>query len=268
MNKLLLVGAGHMGTSLLKGWKKNKIKYISVVDPKVSQKNKKVKNIQYYKSLSQIKDINKFNIIFFAVKPQVINKVIKDYKKVYLKNKLIISIIAGKNISFFEHILGSDISIVRTMPNLPASIGKGVTCLLANKKTNIKQKKYVEKLFNAVGKIFWVKDETYIDKITAISGRGPAYFYYFIEALRDSGNLIGIDKNLAYELAKETAIGSINLLEKSNQNAEKIRKQIMLKGGTTEAAINELGKNDKLRKVVLKGVRSAYMRSIKLGKKT
>ena len=98
MNKLLLVGAGHMGTSLLKGWKKNKIKYISVVDPKVSQKNKKVKNIQYYKSLSQIKDINKFNIIFFAVKPQVINKVIKDYKKVYLKNKLIISIIAGKNI--------------------------------------------------------------------------------------------------------------------------------------------------------------------------
>ena len=141
MNKLLLVGAGHMGTSLLKGWKKNKIKYISVVDPKVSQKNKKVKNIQYYKSLSQIKDINKFNIIFFAVKPQVINKVIKDYKKVYLKNKLIISIIAGKNISFFEHILGNDISIVRTMPNLPASIGKGVTCLLANKKTNIKQKK-------------------------------------------------------------------------------------------------------------------------------
>ena len=121
-----------------------------------------------YKSLSQIKDINKFNIIFFAVKPQVINKVIKDYKKVYLKNKLIISIIAGKNISFFEHILGNDISIVRTMPNLPASIGKGVTCLLANKKTNIKQKKYVEKLFNAVGKIFWVKDETYIDKITAI----------------------------------------------------------------------------------------------------
>ena len=126
------------------------------------------------------------------------------------------------------------------MPNLPASVGRGVTCLYANKNVNLKQKKITERLFKSVGNILWVNNEKYIDKITAVSGSGPAYYYYFIECLTKAGIKIGLNKKLSYILAKETAIGSISLLKKTGLDSTLLRKKIAVKGGTTEAGIKKI----------------------------
>ena len=255
-----------MGGSLLKGWISSKYKNISVIDPN-KKVFKKINKVKYYNSISKIKDVSKFDVIFFAVKPQILNKVIKPYKKIIFKNILIVSIVAGKKVNYFEKEFGKNTSVVRTMPNLPALVGKGVTCLFANSNTNKIQKKIAAKLFESAGKVFWVNKESYIDKFTAMSGSGPAYFYYFIECVRDAGIKIGLDKKLSYELAKETAIGSIALLERSKEEAKVIRKRIMIKGGTTEAGINKLIINNKINKIVSEAVKSAFKRAQYLGKK-
>jgi len=268
MAKVLLVGAGHMGQALLRSWTNSNIKNIkdiSVIDPNVHKNNNKIFNLKLYKSPKEIKNINNFDIIFFAVKPQVINQVIKDYKMLTLKNKLIISIIAGKEIKYFEKNFGKKISIIRTMPNLPASVARGVTCLFSNKNVSLKQKKLTNKLFKAVGKTFWVDNESYINKFTAVSGSGPAYFYFFIECLSKAGVKIGFNKKESYEIAEETAIGSIRLLKSSKDEAEKLRKKIAIKGGTTEAAIQSFQKNKNMEKLVYLGVKAAFKKAIKLG---
>ena len=216
--------------------------------------------------MDKIKNINDFNVIFFAVKPQILNKAIIPYKKLSLKNKLIISIVAGKETKYFEREVGKNTCVIRTMPNLPASVAKGVTCLFKNKNVNLGQKKLSEKLFKSVGIIFWVKNESYINKFTAISGSGPAYYYYFIECLKDAGLKIGLSNELAYKIAEQTAIGSIHLLEKSKENATSLRKKISIKGGTTEAAMRALQNSKKMRKIVLLGVNAAYKKAIKIGK--
>ena len=121
-------------------------------------------------------------------------------------------------------------------------------------------------MFKSVGKTFWVNNESYINKFTAISGSGPAYYYYFIECLKNAGIKIGISNKLAYQIAKETAIGSIYLLEKSKEDATLLRKKIAIQGGTTEAAICELKRNKKMQKVVFSGVEAAFKKAIKIGK--
>ena len=264
MYKILLVGAGHMGSALLSGWINSKIKNITVIDP---IKKKNFSNVKFYQNLSKIKNLKDFDIIFFAVTPQIINKAIKPYKLLDLKGKLVISIIAGKKINFFTKELGKNVKIIRAMPNLPALVGKGVTCLYTRNKIDLKIKRYVEKLFKSVGKTYWLNNEKNIDKITAVSGSGPAYYFYFIEGLARAGKNIGLNRDFAYELSKETAIGAIRLLEKSNQNAGFLRKKIAIKGGTTEAGINTLRKNLNMHKVINQGVQSAFNRSIELGKK-
>lgn len=265
MAKVLLVGAGHMGQALLRSWIKFNIKGVSVIDPKVGVNNNKIFNLKLYRSSKEIKNIKNFDIIFFAVKPQIINKVIKDYKMIPFKNKLIISIVAGKEINFFEKHFGKKTSIIRTMPNLPASVAGGVTCLFSNKNVTLKQKNFTNNLFKAVGKTFWVKNESYINKFTAISGSGPAYFYFFIESLSKAGVKIGLNKKESYEIAKQTAIGSISLMKSSKDSAEKLRKKIAIKGGTTEAAIKSFQKNKNMEKSVYSGVKAAFKRAIKLG---
>ena len=266
MYKILLVGAGLMGKSLLKSWINSNIKKISIIDPILARNKRKIYNTKIFKSLDEIKNINDFNVIFFAVKPQILNKVLIPYKKLSLKNILIISIVAGKEIKYFERQFSKNACVVRTMPNLPASVAKGVTCLIKNKNVNLGQKKITEKLFKSVGIIFWVNRESYINKFTALSGSGPAYYYYFIECLKDAGLKLGLSNELAYKIAEETAIGSIHLLEKSKENATSLRKKIAIKGGTTEAAIQALQINKKMQKIVLSGVNAAYRKAIKIGK--
>ncbi len=269
MNNVLIVGCGHMGSALLESWNKKTNYNFSVIEPKhySSLKKKYSKKINFFKSFEEIKNIKKYDIIVFAIKPQIAEKVIRQFKINLKRNILLISIIAGKKISFFSKILGSQHQIIRVMPNMPASVGKGITCLICKKEISRQHKKISSFLFKKVGEIIWLNKESEIDKITAISGSGPAYFYFFIECLLQASKELNLSDNVSKKLVYNTVFGSIKLLENSTKSAKKLKENIAVKGGTTEAAINIFEKDKLFKNIVKKAVFAAYRRSLFLGKK-
>lgn len=267
MKKVLLVGCGHMGSALLRAWISISSIQISVIDPhKYLKIKKKYSNkILIYKSLNEIKNLNYFHIIIFAVKPQIAKSIIDQFQSVNKINMLFLSVMAGKKINFFEKNLNKSIQIVRAMPNMPAFVNKGMTCLISNKNVSKINKNIAGNLFKNVGKILWLKKEGDIDKVTAISGSGPGYFFLFVEHLLSESLKLGLNLEKVKLLIYQTAIGSIDLLINSNLTPKQLRKSIAIKGGTTEAAINVFEKNKKLKKLIHNAIKAAYNKSKKLG---
>ncbi len=268
MIKILLVGCGHMGSALLSSWLK-KTKYsFSVLDPsepkKITKKFKK--KIIYFKSINEIKNINQFNVIIFAVKPQIANTVVKQFNKSYKKNILYISIVAGKKINSFKKDINPFIEIVRVMPNMAAVIEQSISCLVSNSSVSKKNIKIAENLFKIVGKTIWFKKESDLDKATSISGSGPGYYFLFIECLEAVAKELGFNSNIAKKLVYQTAKGSVDLLEHSDDDAKKLKNTIAVRGGTTEAAINVFQKNHQLKKIIKQAIMAALKKSIDLGK--
>ncbi len=250
-SKILLVGCGKMGTALLSGWLKSELvssSEVIIIDPSPNFVNE-----------HGIKHVNDFNeldsnyipdIVLFAVKPQIMSDVVVAYKGLARKNTLFISIAAGKNIDFFENILGKESSIIRSMPNLPAIISQGVTVAFSNKNVNKSQELKCEELFNAVGSIIFIEDEGLMDAVTAISGSGPAYLFYFLESLIEAGIELGLSENIAKELAIKTVFGSAKLAEESNYSPSTLREKVTSPNGTTEAALKILMNNDQLKNII------------------
>ena len=268
MNKILIVGCGHMGSALLSSWiKKTSFKF-TVVDPKnySSLKKKFPKKIKFYKSFNQIKSVRDFDVIVFAIKPQVANKVIKAYSNLVKKNILLISIIAGKQINFLQKSIIYTNQIVRVMPNMPALVERGTSCLVSSKSTSFNNKKISLNLFEKVGTAIWLKKESDLDKITAISGSGPAYYFLFIYYLEMAAYDLGLSKKIAKELVYKTAYGSLKLLEKDSSEAKDLKNKIAVKGGTTEAAIKVFEKNNSFKNIIHKAIKAAYSKSKKLSK--
>ena len=171
MKKILLVGCGHMGSALLDAWHRKTSFIISVVDPKTHLKLKKkyTKKISIYKSITKINNIKQFNVIIFAVKPQIAKRIISQFCLIDKKSVLFLSIIAGKKINFIKENLQNPHQIIRAMPNMPAFVEKGITCLVSNNLTSKRNIIIASKLFKSVGKIIWSDRESDIDKVTAIS---------------------------------------------------------------------------------------------------
>ncbi len=270
MNRILLVGCGHMGSALLYAWMNLKSYSVTVVDPfnyKYLKKKYYKKKIIFYDKTPRPNEIKKFDIIIFAIKPQVTKKVLFEYRDFeFKKNSLIVSIVAGKKISFFKQNIKNAIQIVRVMPNMPALIGEGVSCLVSNKSTSKNNKKTIINLFSKVGKTIWLNNEIEIDKATAISGSGPGYVYKLINALEKASQKIGFPKKIAREMILSTILGSAKLMEKSKKEPSDLANSIAVKGGTTEAGIKILEKN-KIDKIIYNTFLAAYQRASKLGKK-
>ena len=236
---LLLCGAGKMGGALLNGWlsKGLDLKLINVVEPNPSK---------WLVSLAQ-KGLNLNEEIFdkpqvcvLAVKPNMIEGLLSQKRFEHLSNTLFVSVVAGIKINRLNNLLGSNAPVVRIMPNTPATIAKGVSCLLPNKYTCEKQLKLVEALFSAVGYTIRLTDEKQMDAVTAISGSGPAYVFYLIEVLTKAGIQLGLDHVLANRLAVLTVSGSGMLAEDSGIAASELRKNVTSPNGTTEAALKVL----------------------------
>ena len=269
MNKVLLIGCGHMGSALLNAWIKLKTYSFTVIDPlkyeSLSKKynKKKIKFISIIPNNDQMKE---FDIIIFAVKPQVVKKVIKEYQNfVFKKNAVIGSIIAGKKISFYKKNIKNAHQIVRIMPNMPALIGEGVHCIYTNKSINKKEIKEIDKLFSLSGKTLFFNNESFIDKATAVSGSGPGFIFQLIDIMEKSAINLGFTKNTAKILINETFIGSLNLLNSNNVSAEKMVETVATRGGTTEAGIMKM-KINKVDKIFNQVFNAAYTRAKQQGK--
>ena len=269
MSKVLLVGCGHMGSALLSAWLDLRSFSFSVIDPfniKELKKKFNKKNVTIFNSTPTKKQIKKYDIIIFAIKPQDSLKVINEYRYFeFKKNSVIGSIIAGKKINFFDKNIINSSQIVRIMPNMPALIKQGVSCLVSNKEISKFNKNKLDELFSKVGKTIWLKNEKQIDMATSISGSGPGYVFILIEAFEKAAQKIGFSKLVSRELVLSTILGSAKLMEKTKQNPVELANSIAVKGGTTEAGIKVLKKNNPNR-IMYNTFLAAYKKALKLGK--
>jgi len=256
MNHIVLIGHGKMGSSLAKGWVKENSKYkISIIEKEeLLFDYKNFANVKSYKNFSEFFTENKkINFVVLAIKPQQLNYIKNDILKFEDKNTVFISILAGKPVSWFKENIFSEIKIVRAMPNLPASISRGVTAIYCSSDILPNEKLIIEELLSSIGKVSFVSNEDQIDLITAISGSGPAYFFYLTEVLTEIAIDLGISKDDAINFAKNTFIGSAILLDsEKNNDVISLRKNVTSPGGTTEAALKILMNKDKGLKIILK----------------
>jgi len=207
-------------------------------------------------------------IIVLAVKPQQIFDVARQLRS-WVDGKIVLSIAAGIRLTDVAKQLGMKCTLVRAMPNLPALIGNGITGLTYYSfppKSVLSQEKIrtIESITNAVGVSVWVKDENEMNAVTAVSGSGPAYVFLFMEALEQAAAELKLPKNIAHELVLQTFIGASRLAAQSADPLAALRERVTSKGGTTEAALASMAR-DQVREAIVRAVKAACERARQLG---
>jgi len=267
IQKLLILGSGKMGSSLLKGLiSNNELNFdISVVEPNLTKDNNDLileNKIDYFQSIEDIKEPD-FDLILFAVKPQVINEVCSGVIENLNQEKTfsIISILAGTTVKTFEGYFSSS-PIIRAMPNLAVSEGSGVTALYGNINVEKVFKDTSDKIFSGVGEVIWVDSEDMMDVITATSGSGPAYYFFLTECLSLIAEEMGLSKENADKLSRQVAIGSSDVMKSSTESLANLREKVTSKGGTTEAALEVLMSPDReFYNIFKQALKKAYKKS-------
>lgn len=236
--KILLVGCGKIGSALLTRWHEQKLAdEILVVKPT----GEPVNGIPYVRDPADIPAAFKPDLVVFAVKPQIMNAVVPEYKR-FADKAVYLSLAAGKTLASIEEGLGGDQAhVVRSMPNTPAAIGKGITVACPNPLVTPAEKEITGKALSAVGEVLWVDNENLMNPVTALSGSGPAYVFLLIEAMAAAGVKAGLDEEMAQKLARSTVIGSAALAEaRSETSAATLRENVTSPNGTTYAALQVL----------------------------
>ena len=241
---ITLVGCGRMGGAMLRGWLASDINaHYYVIEPNgLPETLSNEPHVTHVDSVTEIaKDLVASDVCILAVKPQVMKEICGVLKPLVTPNCLILSIAAGQTIQNFESYFGNEQPIIRVMPNTPAAIGKGMSVAAANPHASVEHQSLTTKLLECSGKLEWVNDESLMDAVTAVSGSGPAYIFYLIEALAEAGENAGLKPGLAMTLARQTVIGSSALAEyDADTPAAKLRENVTSPGGTTQAALNVL----------------------------
>jgi pyrroline-5-carboxylate reductase len=261
---ILIIGLGNMGKAIVKGMITDGINPNNIHAVDISEQAKLDANklgITIYKELPEITP----SIVLIAIKPQMIDKILPLYKIYSTPACVFLSIAAGTTIDKISNIIGGNTPIIRSMPNTPAAIGKGMTVLCANKYTNEDQQKNAEKLLATTGETAWVENESLIDTVTAVSGSGPAYFFLMMEALTEAGVANGLPQELAQKLAVTTAwgAGSLAKLQETTNSPAKLREMVTSPNGTTAAGLEVLN-NEGLKEIIKKTVTAAKNRSKEL----
>lgn len=260
-----------MGSALLEGWIKaglvTKSSPAEVIEPAPPESLRKRINEGLVKlaAASSI-DASRAKLVVLAVKPQILDAALKELKPLAELGAAFLSIAAGKTIASIGSALGGTPPIIRSMPNLPASVGAGVTAAVAGVGVNDELKLQATHVLLAVGEVVWLDDEGLLDAVTAISGSGPAYVFNLVEALASAGAAIGLPKEAAEHLARATIIGAAALLKASEDSPAALRQAVTSPGGTTEAALKVLMGEAGLTPLMRKAAEAALARAKELGK--
>lgn len=264
---LLLVGAGNMGGALLKGWLDQGLdpKRIIVQDPSPPPSMLAVMQAHAMSANAQPKVTSPPSVILIAVKPQIMEQVFPGVARHAGPGTVVLSVAAGKTVAGFEKHLPAKTAVVRSIPNTPASVGRGITAAFANAHVTATQKALCDKLLAAVGAVGWVADEGLIDAATAVSGSGPAYVFLLAECLAEAGVKAGLPVDLSAQLARWTVAGAGELLHRSDLPASQLRQNVTSPGGTTFAALQVLmAEGGGMQKVLTEAVAAATGRSREL----
>ena len=265
MSIISCIGSGNMGFALMSAAKGADI-YITDAD---GEKAKSAAASLGAKVLSSnIEAVEKGDIIFLAVKPQVLQQVLAEIASTANKKNssgnapVFVSMAAGWSIAKIQDILGK-IPVVRIMPNTPALIGKGMIALSASPEVSANSVSEIEKILNGAGIIDKV-EERFMNAVTGLSGSGPAFVYLFIEALADGGVQAGLPRDKALRYAAQTALGAAAMVQETGKHPGELKDMVTSPGGTTIAGIAAL-EDGAFRSTVIKAVKAAWKRSIELG---
>ena len=240
--RIILIGCGKMGSAMMHNWiGSGRLEYAEILDPnepdETLTQHQQVDHITNFADLS----LDKAHVVILATKPQIMDDICKELKEHLPEDMPILSIAAGKSISYFEKQFGKDTPIIRTMPNTPAAIGKGITALCANDATQENHKNIANALMYGLGEALWVDDEALIDSVTAVSGSGPAYVFHLIEVMAKAGEKAGLSTEQSMRLARQTVIGASALAEhEATETAQTLRQNVTSPNGTTQAALDVL----------------------------
>lgn len=230
------IGGGNMAQALIGGLLSRGMPAtrITVADP-----IEKVRQVLLEKELHVTDDnaaaIQSADVVVFAVKPQVLASVLKPLHN-QLQGKLVISIVAGAEIDSIAYLLGTD-QIVRVMPNTPALVQTGAHGMYATAAVSREQRELASQVLASTGLTIWLDSEAQIDAVTAVSGSGPAYFFYMMESMIRAGKNLGLDEKVATALTLQTALGAAQMAITSSNTPAELRKNVTSPNGTTQAAL-------------------------------
>ncbi len=240
MSNIAFIGAGNMARALLtglvnSGYEPSKL---CAADPDTQQREQ-LASLNIATFADNAEAIAGADAVVLAIKPQIMRQVLSGLTTLGA-DQLLISIAAGIPMAAMQQALGRQQPIVRCMPNTPALLGQGVTVLVANPQSSSPQRQLAEQVLRAAGKIHWLSEEADLDAVTAISGSGPAYFFYLMEAMISAGVALGLSAELARSLATETALGAARMAVEGDVSPAQLRKNVTSPGGTTERALSVL----------------------------
>jgi pyrroline-5-carboxylate reductase len=262
--RLVLLGAGKMGSAMLDGWLARGLdpRKLTVIEPQPGNSVRTL--VRRGVALNPSGKASPASAVVIAVKPQSAPEAVASLAPYVGKGTLAVSIMAGRPLRFLEQALPQGTAIVRSMPNTPAAIGRGITVACPNAKVTPRQRKLAADLLAAIGKVEWVSDEALMDAVTAVSGSGPAYVFLLAEAMTQAGIAAGLPQDLAMTLARETVAGSGELLNQSPLDAATLRQNVTSPGGTTAAALALLMGNRGLAQLMEQAIAAATARSREL----
>ncbi len=269
--KIAFVGGGNMASALIAGLagKLTPGRHIHVIDPNADALDKL--HTQFGVGTASAADavLSGMDVIVLAVKPQSMREVAAQLLP-YLdaaktgKSPLVLSIAAGIRGADLSRWLGGYGAIVRCMPNTPALIGLGITGMVASLGVSGDQKDAADAILKAVGSTVWLDSEDLIDPVTAVSGSGPAYVFYFIEAMQAAAAELGLNAEQGRQLALATFVGASQLAAQSSEPVSLLRERVTSKGGTTHAALSSM-ENSGIKQEIVEAIKAAARRGKEMG---
>jgi pyrroline-5-carboxylate reductase len=267
MKKITIIGAGSMSEALISGMIANQ--FIESKNLWITNRSNRSRlaTLQKNYKVSTSYDVEELldgaEMVILATKPKDAGSTMEFIRSYLSENTLLVSVLAGVSIQTLEELSKKNLSIVRAMPNTSATIGKSATALAYNKTSTKEQIELVEKMFDTIGVTRFVEEEQ-LDAVTGLSGSGPAYFYYLVEAMEKSAIEIGLDPKLAKELIMQTLLGTAEMLNVSQKPSQQLRHEVTSPGGTTEAGIRIL-EQYQVQKAFIRCIIEATNQSKKLG---
>jgi pyrroline-5-carboxylate reductase len=261
---MAFIGGGNMAQAMLSGWLRQGVPaaQIHVVEPlaPTRQQLQQTHGVHCHASADTLPGDTR--LLVWAIKPQVFEEVASPLAGRF-GHALHLSVAAGVRSDSMARWLQSE-RIVRAMPNTPALVGLGQTGLFARAAVHAPERDHIEQLMQAIGQTIWVAQETLLDAVTAVSGSGPAYVFYFIEAMVSAGVRMGLSAEQAHQLVVGTFVGAAELARSSKDSPAVLRDKVTSKGGTTYAAISRM-QSDGLADLIAAALQAAHQRSIELG---
>lgn len=265
--KIAIVGCGNMGMAFARSFiqydlvKKTDLLLIE----KSQERSESLKEAKEGVVVSIINDqISNYDLVILSVKPQDFSSISSELKNYLNPEQVVLSIMAGITIQRIQSEMNHQL-VVRAMPNTPAMLGMGITGFTAAEGISFAKLLKIENLINATGRSVYLEDESMLDAVTALSGSGPAYFYYLVKHMIEAGKKMGFDEGMASLLVKQTMLGSYHLINNAEKSLDELITAVASKGGTTEAALKTF-EDSGLANALKEGIWNAEKRAKELSK--